>query len=483
MENNYKVGDYYLDNNQMQLLLNNDNNIVIAGAGAGKTLTIMGKINYLIENKLTTPEKIIVISFTNASVNDIKAKIKYAVNVSTFHKLAMNILAKASYEYSICPSNYLHYIIDETLRTCSLNIQKDILKFLNINQKYDKFLKSQDYNSFCNFIETFINLWKTNNYNFSNINLKKFTKLEKRILMLIFNIYKKYIEEKNGIQSLDFDDLILKATDIIKRTKIECDYIIIDEFQDTSFIRLNLIKELVKYTFAKVIVVGDDWQSIYRFSGCDLNIFLNFTTLFNNVQTIKLENTYRNSQELINIAAKFISKNPLQIQKSLKSSKHTDNPLIFVPYTETVATLKRLLDYLLLKTDNIMIISRNNKDIFNYIDNDIIKYQDNKVIYKDYQIKYLTIHRSKGLEAEYVILLNCNDNLLGIPNRIENNNLIKKVFVEKEMPYAEERRLYYVAITRCKEKTFLLYNKDTPSPFILETKKIIKKFHKKITYF
>jgi len=315
------------------------------------------------------------------------------------------------------------------------------------------------------------------------MNIKtKITKLEKQILLIIFNIYKNYIYEKNSTKQLDFDDLIIFATQEVKKLKLSYKYIIIDEFQDTSLIRLNLIKEIYKNTNSKIIVVGDDWQSIYRFSGCNLNIFLNFTNIFPDVQKIKLSNTYRNSLELINIASNFIQKNPLQIKKELKSQKSKENPIIFAPYTNNIHTLKNILNKLLETSNDIMILGRNNQDILEYIDSEIT-FKDNIIYYKKEKINYYTIHKSKGLEATYIIVINCNDIPLGIPNKIENNKIIDKLFSGNEIKYAEERRLFYVALTRCKEQVVLMYNKNSPSIFIKETKKIIKNTVHHLYYF
>ena len=468
MQQNYNVGKFQLDDHQMQLLLNDKNSIVIAGAGSGKTLTITGKVNYLLENQIAKPEEILIISFTNASVNDIKAKISDNVYIFTFHKLAMFILEKLNYNYQICPESILYYTIEEAINTCNTNEQKLIKKFLNYNASFIKFLKSHEFTSFCKLIAAFINLWKTNNLQFNDIPLNKYTKIERKILLFIFQIYQKYIMEKSSTQKLDFDDLILIATQNVKNVNLPFKYIIIDEFQDTSLIRLNLIKEIFKYTNSKVIVVGDDWQSIYRFSGCDLNLFINFPEFFPNVNTIKLCNTYRNSQELINVASTFVEKNPKQITKELVSTKHCEMPFIFVPYSDKKTTFKRLITNLINISNDIMILTRNNKDIYDY---------------QDKTLKFYTVHKSKGLEAEYVVVLNCNDKTLGFPNKIENNPLIQKLYSNNEIKFAEERRLFYVAITRCKEKTYLMYAKDNPSPFIIEIKKIIRKTLKHITYF
>ena len=482
MQENYTVGKYKLDSHQMQLLLNDQNTIVIAGAGSGKTLTIIGKVNYLIEKKITIPANILIISFTNASVNDIKNKIDVDINVFTFHKLAIYILEKANFSFKICPLNMLSYIIDETLKSLDSQKQKIVLKFLKFNYNFQRFLRSKEYQSFTKLIATFINLWKTNDLKFQNIPLNKFSKIEKEILLLIFHIYQKYNIEKNSIGVLDFDDLIIIARQKVKEISLDFDYIIIDEFQDTSSVRLELINEIHKNFNSKVIVVGDDWQSIYRFSGCDLNLFINFHTFFPNVKQIKLTNTYRNSQELINIAAQFVQRNPYQIKKTLSSPKRCKYPLILVPYTNKIKILKEVLNYLFTITSDIMILSRNNKDLYEYIDQDYTL-GENCLLFKSQKIKYYTVHKSKGLEAEYVVVLNCNNEILGFPNQIENNKLIDKVLPNKEIKFAEERRLFYVAITRCKEQTFLIYNKKNPSIFIKELKKLIKTNLKEVKYF
>ena len=463
-----------LDEYQSKVVECNSNVIVIAGAGSGKSLTIVEKINHLINENICTPNEILAISFTNASAKDLKKKITYNINVFTFHQLAINILKSNNYSYTLSSPNLLEYTITEELKKCNKNDQKVILKYLRIPLTYNNFLKSKYFKSFCNFITSFINTYKSNNLSVDIILKARFSTLEKKIIKIIFEIYKTYMEEKKSTNSLDFDDLIIYSTKFANVTKFDYKYIIIDEFQDTSQIRLNLIYNIFKNSESKIIVVGDDYQSIYHFSGCDLNIFLNFTKLFPNVETIKLINTYRNSLELIKIAALFIQKNPIQIKKDLSSTINNSVPIVFAPHTDKIKSLKKILLYLEKISDDIMIVSRNNKDINKYIDNDFTL-QDNILTFNNRSIKYYTIHKSKGLEAEYVIVINCNDSYLGFPNKIESNAIINKLLPNNEIRFAEERRLFYVAITRCKKQAFLLYDKNLPSIFIKEIKKITKK--------
>lgn len=481
MTKNYTVNGYLLDEKQKKLIDCQENAIVIAGAGSGKTLTILGKVKYLLENNLATNEEILLLSFTNASTEDLQKKISTNIDILTFHKLAMNILKQSKIDFSICKLNTLNYIINEYLLTCKKDEQKNILKFLKITNTYKLFIKSNQFKSFCKFIETFINLYKTNNLNRKDIFAKHFTRLEKKILLIIFNIYQKYIEEKQSIQALDFDDMIMLSTQITPKITLKYKFIIIDEFQDTSLIRINLVKTIKNVTNAKIIVVGDDWQSIYRFSGCNLSLFLNFDKIFPNVTILKLTNTYRNSQELLSIATTFIQKNPLQITKDLHANNHNPTPIIFAPYKERIETFKKILNTIPQDTE-IMVLSRNKIDINYYIDSNFTQ-NTNIYYYNNTKFTYYTVHKSKGLEADYVILLNCNNDILGFPNKIENNKIIQKLFPNKEIPYAEERRLFYVAITRCKKQLYILYDKYSPSIFVKEIKKIAKKQHLKIIYF
>ena len=138
-------------------------------------------------------------------------------------------------------------------------------------------------------------------------------------MTIILNIYLKYNRYLTENKEIDFDDMIILATKLVKEEKLTwpIKYIIIDEYQDTSQIRFLLIKEMINKINARLMVVGDDFQSIYKFTGCDVSLFLNFPNYFPNAKIRKLEKTYRNSNELIKIAGRFIMKNKNQIEKEL----------------------------------------------------------------------------------------------------------------------------------------------------------------------
>ena len=470
------INGYSLDKEQRIAVITDErSNLIVAGAGSGKSLTMVGKIRYLIERKGIKEHEILCISFTrDASENlerNIKKNYNYNIKVYTFHKLALEILKYN--KYKIGDTNLLRYIVDEYFYYAlyNNNLKIKIKKILcKIDISYKKILKSKELENLKRLIITFINLFKTNNYNISHfLNMKG----NKELLRIIIDIYILYEEELKSTNSIDFNDMIVLATKYVKEKGIKnYKYIIVDEYQDTSYIRYLFLKEIINKTDAKIICVGDDYQSIYRFNGCNLNMFLNFKKYFGYTKVLKINNTYRNSQELINVAGKFIMKNKRQLYKKLRSSKRFSKP-IKIMYGDN---LRKLLDKVIENHKNILVLGRNNFDIDKYFKLD----KDNHIQYNKANIRYLTIHASKGLEEECVVIINLKDDILGIPNKIKDDNILK--FVNNNIdiyPYEEERRLFYVALTRTKSDVYLLVDNKNPSIFV---KELIKDNSKYIEY-
>lgn len=454
----------YLDKYQQKAIKEDGNILLIAGAGSGKTYTIINKIDYLIKNNIYKEGEILAISFTNKSVNDVKCKIKYNIDVLTFHKLAINILKHYKINFEIASKDYLSYITTEFFKSLNNEILiNEILNYYKCNN-YKNFLSSYKFKNLIKVITTYINLFKSTNKNIND--LDKSFKINKFLAKYIFIVKRIYDNELNSAQILDYNDLIVKATNVLKE-KYKYKYIIIDEFQDTSFIRWMLVYKLIVLNKAKLFAVGDDYQSIYHFNGCDLNIFLNIKKFIPDIKILKLENTYRNSQELINYATAFILKNKMQLEKNIHSEIHIKKPIRIIYYLNRKKALKKIIKKLKTKYKEILILGRNNFDIDNFL--------TNKNILNN-QIKYLTIHSAKGLESDVVILINLINNCYGIPSYIKNDPLIDYLNKKDDSYlYAEERRLFYVALTRTKSVVYLLTPIFNKSIFIKELKNIIKK--------
>ena len=503
---NYKICGYYLDGEQLAIVLDESKYLlVVAGAGSGKTLSILGKINYLVNEKKINKDDILCISFTREASLSLRSKIKHEfdfdMDVYTFHKLGLEVLKEKNLKYDISASDTLENIIHEFLYVFVLsdeNYMKIILKYFKIRYK-DKntYLEFLDKNSnqiilFERLLSTFIHLLKCKGYGLSSFKflLKKARrnifgyKEQKLFLTIALNIYLQYEKYLDDNKQIDFDDMIIRATNEVEKRGLNkrYKYIIIDEYQDTSLVRFKLIKSILQKTFSNLVVVGDDFQSIYRFTGCDISLFINFSFYFQGAAVKKIENTYRNSQELITVAGNFVMKNRCQIFKNLSSQKHLKKPIKIFYYQD----MKKDFIYLLKKIGEInknpiMILGRNNNDIYRLLSKRDKVFSDGRLFFFGFDnisAYYLTIHKSKGLEEENVIIINLVDDKLGFPNRISDDKILRFVSIKEERyPYAEERRLFYVALTRTKNNVYLFVPKKKASIFV---KELIKEHRKMI---
>ena len=457
-----------LDKYQRKVILDNsDRLLVIAGAGSGKTFTITEKIKYLIERKNIKPSEILCLSFTNEAVDNLKNRLSYNVDVLTFHKLALRILHDSSFNYSISRDTLINYITDEFFLIDDNKTNKLLTEYYDDKYTYQEILNSKELFVLKNNIISLIKMIKCNNLTITKmIKLRNrcINKKDKIFYYFVINVYILYEEELASENKIDFDDMIVYAKELIRKHgfRRNYQYILIDEYQDISKIRFELILEILKNTNSKLVCVGDDYQAIYGFSGSNLKIFLEFFKYFPDGTRIDIKNTYRNSYELVNTSVKFIKRNPFQLRKNIHANFLYKYPIVLVYYDDLIKAYHSLLDYLYLENErNVLVLSRYNKDL------DEVK----KIEHQGIQTRYLTVHMAKGLEEESVILIKFSNDYLGFPSKIENNHLLSLINdSDEDIPYAEERRLFYVALTRCKKRIYILVPRDNPSIFLKEIK-------------
>jgi len=370
-----------------------------------------------------------------------------------------------------------------------------ILKRRSNEEIYERLKQTSEDRYIVDFINRiaipFISYFKKTDYKIED--LDKFKKdndilnIQIDVMKDILINYEKELNEKNLI---DFEDMINRAYKIMPRVKekdlgVDYKYIIIDEYQDVSIQRFNLTKRISKLFSSKIIAVGDDYQSIFGFSGSRIDLMTDFKSYLEDTKQIPITNVYRNSQELIDIATNFINKNNTQIKKKLFSIKKLDNPVeIYIyddsEYLETNNNKSVLVDEIIDKIyikDNkskILILQRYNNDIDTILNNNLFVRKNSESIinkkHNDIKIDYLTIHKSKGLEYDNCILINAIDDKYGFPSKIEDENVIKilKPKLNENIEYPEERRLFYVALTRTKNKLYIVCPKSKVSKFIKE---------------
>lgn len=484
-------------------VLDSKNVQIIAGAGTGKTFTLIAKIKYLIAKKHVRPEDILCLSFSNTSVRDLKGKLPENVEVRTFHSLGRSVI-KQHHKVSVIENNEILDIINDYLANANTDTLKDILEFcdsyfLNIEsyiirrndrkELLNELKEALTKVAFKPLLADFINLFKGNNFTkdyFSYFRSSNDDKDHDIFLKIAEDFYSYYQEYLDMHQQIDFNDMINESSKLIKKygLKKHYRYILVDEYQDTTYTNYNLIKSLQDKTDAHLTVVGDDWQSIYGFRGTNIEFFSHFEEYFENPQRIFIEKTYRNPQELIDIAGSFIMKNPKQIRKSLNSPKNLKKPVKII-YPQKNPIEKREMIYNLIKdlsekSDDVLILGRTNNNINQFIKHRNLVKKGNlkkdkflRILDKTDKsmnnVYYRTLHSSKGLEADNVIIINMVDDYLGFPSKLKTHSVLNYVNTRNyDYKYSEERRLFYVGLTRSKNNVYLISDKNNPSEFIEE---------------
>ncbi|MGL4343390.1 MAG: ATP-dependent helicase [Metamycoplasmataceae bacterium] len=297
---------------------------IIAGAGSGKTNILTKKIVYLIEYNKVKPERIIALTFSNKAAGEMKQRIKELTNedtkasciIATFHSICTKFLRK---EINILGINNNFVILD---KYDQIEILKSIFKEMNLSSQELKFSQILDFISYIKINEININdEWIKNNNNEYDL-LKK-------------EIYDKYIKITTNNHYLDFNDLLLFTEKILKNFKEiretwqkKFDYILIDEFQDTSNLQYSIIKLFLGEN-NNITIVGDPDQTIYTWRGANIDLINNFDKDFKKTTTITMKQNYRSDKKIINAANKLIKYNKNRLPKSLVAHSEQDGVLQF----------------------------------------------------------------------------------------------------------------------------------------------------------
>ncbi len=341
-----------------------------------------------------------------------------------------------------------------------------------------------------NLFSSFISLMKSNGKTFDSImkTIKESGQPEdfcERCRFLMYEVIKPLYEEYETAlaerKQRDFTDIILCAAKYCEtgRYKSRFSYILVDEFQDISVDRYKFIVSLRQQDpLTKTYCVGDDWQSIYRFSGSDMNLFNRFEEHFGFTVKCKIETTYRFGNPLVERSSEFILKNPSQVQKTVKPlSDNVCTKLSFVPFSRTtnetyLNTIKTVIESIP-ADETVMLIARYNYEVKIFPSYCVRQQSPTSkkatVTFAGRTMQFLSVHAAKGLEADNVIILNCSQDGGGFPSRITDDPILGYVLSEIDnFEYSEERRLFYVAITRARKHTFVMYNENMPSVFVTE---------------
>lgn len=501
----YQIEGNRLDPEQIAAVVAcEDAELILAPAGSGKTASLLAKLSYLMDELKVPPKDILVIAFTNKVVSELRHRLnRPGVEIRTFHSLGNKIIRKKL---------STHHVLTE--RGTSAFFLKQVAGLTKKQLKHLREFRSvgdEDPDNYGHLIEMIIGLQKA-----ERISLKEFERRLKQIkfaderknALQFFRIYKPiaeaYQEFLDSHQFYDFADMLNIATDLVEKMPADSfnyQYILVDEAQDLSAAKYRLLKAILdKCHRAKLFAVGDDWQSIYRFAGSNLKVLDDFEQIFSR-ETYRglIQLTYRFGQPVASMSNKFIQKNPYQSHKKVKPhvpyrtslevrlsppDQLDSDPPDYYAVNKIIQELYQTYGDAIFDK-KIQIISRYNNDCHRLVYKHAQKFENAKLrntnvagVILDWRldgtsrhlrIPYCSIHKAKGITRDIVIILNATTGFHGFPADREQDPVSKTLLTELEpYPFAEERRLFYVAVTRAKEKTFIISEREKISSFVFE---------------
>ena len=292
-----------------------------------------------------------------------------------------------------------------------------------------------------------------------------------RVFLRIFEVVlARYEETLAQSHTIDFNDMIKKAIKYVQSGEFTSGYryIMVDEFQDISPSRATLVNALRnQVSGCALFCVGDDWQAIYRFTGSDVTLTTKFRENFGATERVDLDQTFRFNNRICDVASRFVQVNPGQLRKDIKThSMSNQTEIAVISEMDKAAALhgalKDVSAHAAGKRASVFLLAR-------YNDSEPAEMHTLQRHYPNLQLSFYTAHRSKGLEADYVIILDMIQGKKGFPSIMSTDPIIERILPHaEEFVHAEERRLFYVALTRARRSVWLLTQPGRESPFISE---------------
>jgi len=512
----------------------NDANLVLAGAGCGKTSVMLGRCAYLLESQQATADTILILAFAKDAAQEMKTRLKERlpsarITVKTFHALALDIIKQVETnkpqisklassdnarlqffkqhittllldaDFNALFSEYCYAYVAWLGKLPSDKHEQEVTRLLAGKGGYKKLLSQ--------LVE--LTMQYKNNHTvraekrLNTLPDTDFSALTHEIVVILLAHYQAHLEEHNEI---GFDEMITKASDYVSHGQFSSPWlhILVDEFQDISQARANLVRQLqTQHDDSKLFCVGDDWQAIYQFAGSDIAVTTRFSDYFGMTSTLPLDTTFRFNDQISKVASKFVMANAEQMNKQIttyskakkaciqvnyyqvsdnkRSDSKQDDAAILLSEKKVLSETKTLLSEkaLLLekklkqiaasvkgegKQKSVLLLARFN---FQLPDNKTLTLLSSQ--YPQLTIKAMTVHSSKGQEADNVVVLAMEAGEHGFPCHKFRHPFAMILQPDVSgFPDAEERRLFYVALTRARQQVYLLCNKANPSSFVEE---------------
>ncbi|MDE1339999.1 DNA helicase IV [Vibrio aestuarianus] len=471
---------------QYAVLLNDDHNLILAGAGSGKTSVLTARVAYLLQSHLAQAEELLLVAFGRDAAKEmeqrIDARIGMAaeqVRVNTFHQLGLKILndvedgdvvispvaLDSNLKQAWCvdwlkkhwmtPTNFKRWQKHLSNWPIAYLAGDDELGSHVENPKLIAWLEKQlDQLAMLGLGKKELQQRLIDHHDYTRLNSE---------LSLCWPCYQAWQQMLKEQKQIDFNIMISRATEYVVKGKFKSawKFIMIDEYQDISPQRMALIQALCDQNpqTCNLFAVGDDWQSIYQFAGSDVDLTMGFTERFPHSTVHNLDTTYRFNDQLGAVANQFIQVNPNQIRKTLNSFKQQKQKSVFIAPSSNLEKILDQLNRQASQTKSVLLLGRNH-----YHRPELLKDWQNH--YRSLDIEFMTCHASKGKEADFVIIVGVDEGQF--PARVKALHIDGALAQSSDdFPYAEERRLFYVALTRAKEKVWITHS-GSGSVFVRE---------------
>lgn len=483
-----------------------DAELILASAGSGKSASLLAKVNYLTNDLEIPAENVLVIAFTRKVVEELKERMKGSgVEICTFHSFGNKIILNelSDKNLRLVPDGFFEKVMQKILNSMVKNetLKPELVKEFGDLESLQKLLIQTlqlQKNEKISFKEFYARIMQMKDEN-EREKAQKFYALYIKVV----KIYSKILREK---RLYDFSDMLNFATRLIKKMPkgaLKYQYVLVDEVQDLSLSKSLLLQAILDNCLSvKLFAVGDDWQSIYRFAGSNLGVLNDFEKTFGR-ETYRgvIRKTYRFGQPTAWVSEYFIRKNPHQSKKKVQTFKKTKTPIeLCLSYKNDAkipadyeAVNKKIQELYKefgeeLLNKRVQVISRYNRDIFRLVSAKNKAYGNAKIVEEredgiilnwkienlkqNLEVAFCSMHKSKGITRDIVFVVNMNEGDKGMPSTRADDPILGMMLAKPDpYPLAEERRLFYVAITRATERTILVSEAKKISRFVREIAK------------
>lgn len=466
---------------QYAVLLNDDHNLILAGAGSGKTSVLTARVAYLLQSHQAQAEQLLLLAFGREAAEEMKQRLNdkvglsaEQVQVNTFHQLGLKILNQVESEPVVISPIALdsnqkqawcidwlkkHWMTPTNFKRWQKHLSKWPIAYLTGDDELGSHASNP---KLISWLETQLDQLVASGLTKKEVQQQlvdhqDYTRLNSELALCwpCVSAWQKMLKEQKHI---DFSTMISRATQYVEKGRFVSPwkFIMIDEYQDISPDRLALVEALCSQADsepkASIFAVGDDWQSIYQFAGSDVDLTTGFKERFESSTVHHLDTTYRFNNTLGEVANRFIQENPKQLPKTLNSFKQQKQKSVYTAPSKDVEKILDQINAQAKKPKSVLLLGRNH-----YHKPELL--EDWRKIYRSIDISFMTCHASKGKEADFVIILSVDEGQF--PTKKKQLHIDGALTQSSDnFPYAEERRLFYVAMTRAKEKVWITHSGD-----------------------